>query len=525
MQESLLLIDSLFLTFHSTIPEKKDIEVLEKFLTDTTTKGSYDSTLKGCIILCSYYAFADQKKFEEWINILKNNFTTGSIEYEAWANLYLARLNQIQDNIPETMRLYRKAAASGEEGFHRIQAQAQLRLANLYNNFGAFDEAIHCYLDCIDLCRQLNNIRSEVLAMTDLSLIYLTNNQAKKALEICRDALILSSRTNDRTTIMRLYIRECTILLELGNIEDVFNKLNSIEDEIKKYPSTLGSVNTIKGKAYRLQKKYPDSESEFEKALEISRQSTNPKMVTNALQQLVELYIEIGSYPQAWKHLDEAKELALKTNYQYGITTTLELSVELYQKQGEFDKALTAFREFYDMKQKMLSQQAERRMELLRIEHQVKQKEQEAELYRLKSEQLEKQLMERTTHLVSQAETVSRFRDDLRHILIEAKDPILGLREVKQKLKELPQVSIDWDEYDRNFSQVHPQFKQRLTERFPSITQTELKVCALMRMGLSSKETARLLTVDERSVENYRYRLRKKFALGKENLTSFLSNF
>ncbi|HET9135099.1 MAG TPA: LuxR C-terminal-related transcriptional regulator [Candidatus Kapabacteria bacterium] len=483
-----------------------------------------ENIIKARIILCSFFAFTNAEKFEENIRHLFDiSLHKYSVEYEGWLDLYSARLNQSKENIEEAIRLYRKATTIGHKGFLRIEAQAWFRLASIYNNFGAIDEAIKCYLDCVDICKQIGGLRLEVLALSSLSEIYLANGQASEALEICRNAI--SSATEDKSTRMRLHIRECTILLELNRISDIFLILKSISNDLEDYPNPTneGSIKIIVGKAYRIEKKYLNSQKEFEQALQIYNKNGNPKLIINALQQLVELFIEINEYLKAWNLLNEAKEIAVKSNYQYGITASLELSVELYQKQGEFDKALTAFREFYDMKQKMLSQQAERRMELLRIEHQVKQKEQEAELYRLKSEQLEKQLMDKTSHLVSQAESMSRFRDDLKKILIEAKDPIAGLREVKGKLKDIPQIAVDWDEYDRNFSAVHPQFKQTILDRYPDLTPTEMKVCTLLRMELSSKEIAHLLTVDERSIENYRYKLRKKFKLEKESLSLFLS--
>jgi tetratricopeptide (TPR) repeat protein/DNA-binding CsgD family transcriptional regulator len=524
MSKNEINIDSLFSTFHLTVPEKKVISALEQYVDVASADITTEEVIKARIILCSFFAFTNALKFEENIqHLIELSPQKYSSEYESWLDLYSARINQSKENIEEAIRLYRKAAASGHKGFLRIEAQALFRLANIYNNFGAIDEAIKCYLECVDICKVMELLRLEVLALSSLSEIYLANGQANEALEICRNALTIGSVIKDKSTIVRLNIRQWSILLEIGHIEEIFTGLKNLSEEIVKYPGTLGSINTIKGKAYRLQKKYSESSDEFNHALNIYRESGDAKLVTNALQQLVELYIEISEYDKAWSLLREAKEIALKTNYQYGITTSLELSVELFQKQGEFDKALVAFREFYDMKQKTLSQQAERRMELLRIEHQVKQKEQEAELYRLKSEQLEKQLMDKTSHLVSQAESMSRFRDDLKKILIEAKDPIAGLREVKGKLKDIPQIAVDWDEYDRNFSVVHPQFKQTILNRYPDLTPTEMKVCTLLRMELSSKEIAHLLTVDERSIENYRYRLRKKFKLEKESLSLFLS--
>ncbi|MFM8449201.1 MAG: helix-turn-helix transcriptional regulator, partial [Haliscomenobacter sp.] len=73
---------------------------------------------------------------------------------------------------------------------------------------------------------------------------------------------------------------------------------------------------------------------------------------------------------------------------------------------------------------------------------------------------------------------------------------------------------------------VHAHFLRRLKERFPQITPKDQKLCAYLRLNLSSKEIAPLLGISVRSVEVSRYRLRRKLDLESEdNLTEFLLQF
>ena len=69
-------------------------------------------------------------------------------------------------------------------------------------------------------------------------------------------------------------------------------------------------------------------------------------------------------------------------------------------------------------------------------------------------------------------------------------------------------------------------FLSRLGRRFPALTTADKRLCAYLKMGLSSKEIAPLMNLTYRSVEMTRYRLRKKLALPREeNLVKFLQNF
>ncbi|WP_027003546.1 tetratricopeptide repeat protein [Hugenholtzia roseola] len=83
--------------------------------------------------------------------------------------------------------------------------------------------------------------------------------------------------------------------------------------------------------------------------------------------------------------------------------------------------------------------------------------------------------------------------------------------------------SQEWEEFQRRFEQVYTDFFPRLKRQFPALTPNELRLCALLRLNLSTKEMAVLLNILPDSVNMSRYRLRKKFELNTdENLIDFI---
>jgi DNA-binding CsgD family transcriptional regulator len=82
----------------------------------------------------------------------------------------------------------------------------------------------------------------------------------------------------------------------------------------------------------------------------------------------------------------------------------------------------------------------------------------------------------------------------------------------------------DWAAFENQFQRVHPDYIRILSERYPVLSRTELRVCALLKVGLATKEIARLLNVSVRDIENHRYRIRKKLAIGAGgDLATFLA--
>ncbi len=80
-----------------------------------------------------------------------------------------------------------------------------------------------------------------------------------------------------------------------------------------------------------------------------------------------------------------------------------------------------------------------------------------------------------------------------------------------------------WNEFEEQFSLIHPGFMERLQSRHPDLSSQERKICALMKLEIPSKDVCRIMRLSQRSVESHRYRIRKKIGLdGKMDLQPFL---
>lgn len=83
-----------------------------------------------------------------------------------------------------------------------------------------------------------------------------------------------------------------------------------------------------------------------------------------------------------------------------------------------------------------------------------------------------------------------------------------------------------WRVFEENFNEVHEDFLKRLKNQFPDLSPGDLKLAAYLRLNLTSKEISPLLFISIRSVENKRYRLRKKMGLHEDtNLAEFLISY
>lgn len=109
-------------------------------------------------------------------------------------------------------------------------------------------------------------------------------------------------------------------------------------------------------------------------------------------------------------------------------------------------------------------------------------------------------------------------------------EPLLPV-EARRKIQGLHHdvlVALDKDSvehFEHIFETMHGGYLQRLAHDFPSLTPTELRLAAFLRLPMPSKEVATLFSCSVRSIEKHRERMRKKFDLEPHNnLTTFLAS-
>lgn len=96
--------------------------------------------------------------------------------------------------------------------------------------------------------------------------------------------------------------------------------------------------------------------------------------------------------------------------------------------------------------------------------------------------------------------------------------------DLAKKVKQSLNAEEDWNRVKKHFEKVHPDFFKSLMNQFSNLTQNEQRLCAYLRMNLSTKEIASLLGVSTNAIEQARRRLRKKLSISNTdtNLLNFL---
>jgi tetratricopeptide (TPR) repeat protein len=152
-------------------------------------------------------------------------------------------------------------------------------------------------------------------------------------------------------------------------------------------------------------------------------------------------------------------------------------------------------------------------------------RQQENELHQLQIRSIQEKMQSQASLLVAQTDLLDKFRNDLRVIVRESDEPVAALKQIKEKLKQLPCSQIDWTKFESQFNEVHPEFRSTLAGKFPELTEMEQRIAVMVRMDLKSADIAKLFCITERAIEFHRLNMRKKLGLaGSETLPKFLKS-
>jgi len=144
--------------------------------------------------------------------------------------------------------------------------------------------------------------------------------------------------------------------------------------------------------------------------------------------------------------------------------------------------------------------------------------ENEQQLMKLRNEQLSqdvdtknRELAVSTMSLIKKNELLGIIKEDLK----KSSDENSG-RNIKSVITTINKnITEDdsWNVFKEAFDNVDKDFLKRIKVKHPTLSPSDLKLCAYLRLNLTSKEIAPMLNISIRSMEIKRHRLRKKLNL------------
>lgn len=399
-----------------------------------------------------------------------------------------------------------------EENDENGISKALNNIGEVYRLKGDLTTAISYYMESLEYNTKLANFRLMAINYENIGLIYSLNNDTKKAFEYYNKSLDYYRKINDVEGLSELYILIANEYLKSNNIDgahQAYQKAynNAFEndqwEEIKDAALGLSSVFEQKHQ-YKTSLSYLRTYAQY-------NDSINKKQMSDELFDLKTHFLgsikekEILIRDSDIEILENEKEIAtLKQNFFIALGVILLVLTAT---------AIIRLR-FRVKKQKLINikdrQIHQTQKELLRVELSCK----------------DNDLTNFALHLVQKNNILKQIKSDLNKLSSETD------KELNDKIKELSihvqqslHISQEVEEFQKKVDITYGDFFFNLKKKHPELTNNEKRLCALLRLNLTTKEIATLNNTSVKAVEMGRYRLRKKCVLeNKDSLHEYLQD-
>jgi len=513
---------------------------------DISNNNNYnDGIAENLSNMADYYVILDSldKAKELYLKAVEYYKLTEIFDNYANSLLILGNINLVRDNTPEALFYYKETLSLAlKYNFTEIQAHVYNNQGVIYFNLEEYDLALKNYLLAYDILSKIKINNSLGILLQNIALIYVIKSEDSLVIQKYDAAIEIFQEMESWTDLASCYSQLCLMYI---------NK-----------------------------KDYKTAELFFEKGLEMIEKSDldylAPKSLVyiDLLKNEIKIYIHKKDYVEAIKKSHKIIQLSVENNYLSSISEGHFLLSQIYDSLGKNDSAYKYFKIYKQFNDSLINEKKLKKITQMQMQFELDKKLRELELEQTQKDsvQLQKEFIlfsiigfmcllvlisillyinQRTKAQKSQLEKVN-LNQKLEYknkelttnvmYLLQKNEFIISIAKKLEKAKsdfklenkqviqsiindlQSNSVTETWDEFEKRFMEVHSDFKDKLSQKFPNLSPNEMKLCAFLRLNMTTKEISAITYQSVSSINMARFRLRKKMGIERdENLITFLT--
>jgi tetratricopeptide (TPR) repeat protein len=453
-----------------------------------------------------------------------------------------------------------------------LQAESKLLIAVIYAESGNLTLSTKYNFESLKLYEEIkNNIQIETI-YGNIGADYLAQSNYEKALEYMFKALKLAEEINDTLGLAYQY----------NNIGLIYaNNMNDNEKALYYYNEAL-KINTLKKNHYLKGINFTNIATVFQEnqnydsaliynleALQIFEKLKSNDQISNCYNFIGEIYFQLNNFEYSIKYSLKSLELAENNNL---LEMKKNASDILYKSYFQLKDTISAYKYYLisDISEDSLIT-IQNQLEIAKIELQYNIEKENQKIIALKKKRTFLILFSFTILIIlflivitlllkqkNKADNIFFEKQKIQsHLEFKNKEltvNILSLTKNKENINDLTDKLIDFkkklteaslkknlnniildlnsfsddnilEELNVRFNEANKDFYNNLLKNYPELTQNDLKLCALLRLNMTTKDISQITGQRLTTIENARYRLRKKIGISNSeiNLTTLLS--
>lgn len=451
-------------------------------------------------------------------------------------------------------------------------ADSYYRLGDVYKKIGEYNLGFKATVKGVNLYAKINDLQGVRRCYNNIGSFYKYLEDYSRALEYYQRALRISQDLKYESGISSAFNNLGTIYSAMNQLElalEFYRKSMETDSKSKSDISKAIYYGNVAG-IYTKQKRFHEAYSMLVKAQHYLAREYEPR-------NLASHHIDFGEYYEGTNLIDSAilcynrsLSLAYRYNFKEKIATAYLRLSSAYLKQNRYKEAMAAQTSYLLYREKLLNNQ--KSLEIARLENDFEASKSKMEkdnatlkLYLLlavliitiiaavstllyikkkyrnavfKQKQIQQHLENEKTMVESNLSEKNRELAlySLQKIQQKEANEALAERlktkfkghnseireEIHSIVKELERENNHqqiWEEFEHRFISVNPGFYDKLLENFPDLTQNERRICAFLKLNMSTKEISAITGQSPHSINVARTRLRKKIGITNSSLS------
>lgn len=498
---------------------------------------------------------------------------------KAEALFYLGQYSSIKEDYVAALNYFLESQEgfnkTGDEQFH---ADVLLELGKTYQRRFEYEKSLKVLFEAMEVYKELNHPEKLAETYNLIGGTYYDQEKYDKAFEYFQNSMVIWEDIKDEVGLAKIYNNVGEIYRMNGHFDkalDFYNRAISLNLKISRLDYLAINYDNI-GNIFLLQSEYDSSLFYMEKSLELSNSIKDNNRIAAANISLGKLYSRLDSKKKALQYFESGIQIASEIGYLINIKEAAKGMSNIYKEQDQFENAYRYHRMFkrindslfniqnlekitqlemnliFDHEQKIKSIQRQKTnykyflfaiglISVLvlfillygRLRIKINHAKIEEENLQLEKQQLKeeldfknRELATNVMYLVKKNELINYISDKLLKVKTKFKKENQDI--IQQIILDL-QANIDidiWKVFEERFREVHMDFYKKLNQNFPNLRDNDRKLCALLRLNMSTKDIAAITHRNPNSIEVARTRLRKKLNISNReiSLVSFLSS-
>lgn len=530
---------------HTTIPFQKPIAISLCLLFLFTVPSFAEEALKPnsnpidtLIRKAPNTAFLEIKKtLKEAIE--KEDFLTAGLCYQQIGALFY-----FQAAYTQAINYYYKA----DKLFRQENATAQLagnlnKIGETYYYARQYRIAAEKYKEALKLYQQLGDQKGIAESHGLIGQTYEKTFDYATAMKYQQLALAGYHKEKNQTGIAKIY----------ENIGSIYEDKPHLDSALKYYTLAMAGnaseknlhgqieiINNI-GDVYRKTGRYPEALNYTRRAESMAKALNDQYQLSSAYRDLSKTFDLMKRYDSAYHYSELGRDIFLKiftedNNKQLALLQTLfeiqqkDDAIAQFEQEKSADRILLIATILIIVLLLCLAASVISRQRL-KIRNEQQLNEQNQRLFETQNEAIKdalelksKELTNTTLHTIQSNQFLEELRSSIETLVKDDKrDQKKALQQLIQRINQNINQDQHWKDFSRMFEQIHQTFFDHLKAHCDDLTANDIRLVALIKMNLSSKDMAVLFGISQDSLRVARYRLRKKLNLPQgENLSTFI---